>query len=71
MSRYSYIVDGEVAAVFTIPDKIDDSSDLPPSLQKLHAVLKSQPIVMELLEEYGIVEEGYIWDGQNFNPPAQ
>jgi len=69
MSRYSYIVDREVAAIFQVPDMIDGSTDLPPNLERLHAILKSKPIVIELTEDYGAVEEGHIWDGTSFSPP--
>ena len=64
MTHFILVVDGEVAGELPIP-KLDFQSD---AIDKLVAILSSNPNIVLSSEP---VLEGYIWDGQNFNPPVQ
>ena len=68
MSKFAFIVDGEVARIAGIPETID-GGELPQELQKTVAILRSNPTIIEIVDE--LVEEGFLWDGQNFAPPVE
>ena len=68
MSKFAFIVDGEVAKIGTFPETVDDG-ELPEELQKTIAILRSNPKIVEVVGE--VVEEGFLWDGQNFTPPVE
>jgi hypothetical protein len=67
MSKFAFIVDGEVAKIGTFPETID-GGELPLEVQKTIAVFRSSPTIIEILDQ--LVEEGFLWDGQNFAPPV-
>jgi hypothetical protein len=64
MTHFILVVDGEVAGELPIP-KLDFQSD---AVDKLVAILSSNPKIVVSNEP---VEEGYVWDGQNFVPPVE
>ena len=68
MSTFAFIVDGEVAKISRIPETAD-GGELPEELQKTIAILRSNPTIVEIIDE--VVEEGFLWDGQNFNSPVE
>lgn len=68
MSTFAFIVDGEVAKIGNMPETID-GKELPQDLQKTIAILRSNPTIIEIVDQF--VEEGFIWDGQNFTPPVE
>lgn len=70
MSKFAFVVEGEVGILMMFPDGIADGSDLPLAMQKHIAVLRTDPKVIEITEEYGEVHEGYLWDGTVFTPPV-
>ena len=59
-TNFVLIVDNEVAINYKLPVIL--------ATEKMIAVLKSNPIILETLEE---IEEGSTWDGQNFIPPVE
>ncbi len=63
--NFVLIVEGEVADNFSFPVFPDGS--IPPAIEKLIAVLKSNPVVIETLDP---VEPGSTWDGSSFIPPV-
>jgi hypothetical protein len=65
MSKFAFIVDGEVAKLGSFPETID-GGELPLELQKTIAVFRSNPTIIEIVDQ--LVEEGFLWDGQNFVP---
>ena len=68
MSRFAFIVDGEVAKIGLFGETMD-GGELPLGLQKTIAILRSNPTIVEIVDQF--VEEGFIWDGQNFTPPVE
>ena len=68
MSRFAFIVDGEVAKIGTFPETID-GGELPQQVQKTIAVFRSNPIIIEIFDQ--LIEEGFVWDGQNFKPAVE
>ena len=68
MSIFAFIVDGEVARIGRFPETVD-GGELPEDLQKTIAILRSNPTIVEVVDE--VVEEGFLWDGQNFNSPVE
>jgi len=67
MSKFAFIVDGEVAKLGAFPETVD-GGELPEELQKTIAILRSNPIIIEIVDQ--LVEEGFLWDGQNFAAPV-
>jgi len=65
MSKFAFIVDGEVAKIGTFPETAD-GGELPQELQKTIAIFRSNPTIIEIVDQ--LVEEGFLWDGQNFVP---
>ena len=68
MSTFAFIVDGEVAKIGTFPETID-GGELPQEVQKTIAIFRSNPVIIEIIGE--VVEEGFLWDGQNFVSPVE
>jgi hypothetical protein len=63
MKHYVFVVDGEVAGSFAMPELPEE----PEQTLKYRAILESNPTVVP---HDGYVTEGSIWDGTNFTPPA-
>jgi hypothetical protein len=68
MSIFAFIVDGEVAKIGRFPETVD-GGELPEELQKTIAILRSNPIIIEIVDQ--LVEEGFLWDGQDFVPVVE
>ena len=68
MSTFAFIVGGEVAKIGKFPETMD-GGELPQDLQKTIAIMRSNPTIVEIIGE--VVEEGFLWDGQNFTPPVE
>ena len=68
MSIFAFIVDGEVAKIGRFPETVD-GGELPEELQKTIAILRSNPTIIEIVDQ--LVEEGFLWDGQNFTPVVE
>jgi len=68
MSKFAFIVDGEVAKIGLFAETMD-GGELPLGLQQTIAILRSNPTIVEIIDQF--VEEGFIWDGQNFTPPVE
>ena len=67
MSRFAFVIDGEVAKISTFPETID-GGELPEEMQKTIAIFRSNPTIVEIVGE--LVDENCLWDGQNFVPPV-
>jgi hypothetical protein len=65
MNNFVIVVDNEVVGNITFSDQLQEGVDV----SKYLAVYRSNPKFIEHNEKR--VEEGYIWDGQNFNPPVE
>jgi hypothetical protein len=63
--NFALVIDGEVADNFSFPSFAN--GELPFQLEKLIAIFKSNPTIVEVLE---FVEPGSSWDGKKFTPPA-
>jgi hypothetical protein len=68
MSKFAFIVDGEVAKLGAFPETVD-GNELTGDLAKTVAILRSNPIIVEIVDQ--LVEEGFLWDGQDFTPPVE
>ncbi len=73
MKYFALTVDNEVVRSVALPEveDIDPDSQKPylaSDLEKNIAIYSSDPRV---IPSEGIIPEGYIWDGQNFNPPVE
>jgi hypothetical protein len=68
MSKFAFIIDGEVAKIGAFPETAD-GGELPQGLQKTIAILRSNPTIIEIVDQ--LVEEGFLWDGQNFTSPVE
>jgi hypothetical protein len=65
MHNFVMIVENEVVGNVTFPDQLNSPIDT----DKYVAIYSSNPIFIPHHE--GRIPEGYIWDGQNFNPPVE
>lgn len=65
MHNFVIIVDNEVVGNASYSTELEEQIDL----SKIIAIYSSDPRFIPHHE--GKVEEGYIWDGQNFNPPVE
>jgi hypothetical protein len=63
--NFALVVDGEVADNFSFPAFAN--GEMPLQIEKLIAIFKSNPIIVEALEH---IEPGSTWDGSEFTPPA-
>ena len=68
MNHFIFVVDGEVAGEFPLPKITNGDGDLHPALEKLVAILRSNP---QIVESEMPIEEGYMWDGEKFIPPVE
>lgn len=67
MKYFMLILDNEV--VGELPNRgIYQQKDENEFAEKLYAILSSNPIV---IATDSLIPEGYVWDGQNFNPPVE
>jgi hypothetical protein len=64
MKYYIFVVDGEVASNLRVPEISFESE----SFDKYRAIMESNPTIVPANEP---VEEGWTWDGKNFNPPVE
>ena len=64
--NFALVINGEVADNFSFPAFPDGQT--PEIIEKLIAIFKSNPVVVESLE---YVEPGSSWDGATFTPPAE
>ena len=67
MKKFVVVIDNEVAVNLNIPQIEDESEPMYLYFEKLIAALSSNPTIVQTEEA---IQEGYIWDGQNFNPPV-
>ena len=65
MHNFVVIVDNEVVGNVTFSDQLEEGIDV----SRYLAIYRSGPQFIEHNEAR--VEEGYTWDGQNFNPPVE
>lgn len=68
MNHFIFVVDGEVAGEFPVPPFTDAGGNIHPAIEKLLAILKSRPQIIESDKQ---IPEGYFWDGEKFTPPAE
>jgi hypothetical protein len=68
MPNFVLIVNNEVAGNYFIktPENLDTGFNQ--AMEKMIAILSSNPTIVQTEEK---VEEGYIWDGQNFISPTE
>lgn len=64
--NFALVIDGEVADNFSFPSFGPDMT-VPPIIEKLIAIFKSNPIIVTTLE---MIEPGSSWDGETFTPPT-
>lgn len=67
MKHFIMVVDGEVAGTMPVPMLKDENGELLPAIEKLVAILSSDPKII-LSEEP--IQEGSTWDGNSFTPPV-
>lgn len=63
--NFALVIDGEVADNFSFPSF--SNGELPFQIEKLIAIFKSNPTIVESLE---FIEPGSTWDGSQFTAPA-
>ena len=68
MSHFIFVVDGEVAGEFPVRYARDEQGNLFPAIEKLIAILSSDPKILVSDEP---VHQGYLWDGHSFTPPVE
>lgn len=67
MSHFIFVVAGEVAGEFPMPKFKDGEGNTHPAIEKLTAILSSDPKIVVSEEP---VAEGSTWDGTSFTPPV-
>lgn len=67
MSHFIFVVDGEVAGEFPVPNLTDSNGNFYPAIEKLIAILSSDP---KIVVSDDPIAEGSTWDGQSFTPPV-
>lgn len=67
MNHFIFVVDGEVAGEMPMPKIFDADGNMHPALEKLVAILRSNP---QIIESEVPIEEGSLWDGNSFTPPV-
>lgn len=68
MSHFIFVIDGEVAGEMPVPMLRDEAGDLLPAIERLIAILGSDPKIVVSDES---VTEGSTWDGTSFTPPVE
>lgn len=68
MANFVIVIDGEAVGNLSIPDPSEDWNDEKNNaFERMNAALASDPKLIK----YERVQEGSIWDGQNFIPPVE
>ena len=68
MKHFIFVVNGEVAGELPVPRFKNSDGELHPSVEKLIAILSSDPKIVVSEEP---VLEGSTWDGTSFTPPVE